>query len=99
MRSLGSVSWGKPVAKLLSVGGKSSALFTIAAGWLQQFVDNIDNAGVFYQLFTRLILGLVHYFLTSLLSVRELVLQAVHSAYNNKQQVYLNLVINSRRPA
>ena len=95
MRNLALDGWGKPVVSLFSGSGRSTGLYTAVAGSLRR---PVNDTHLFYQSPTGFIRGLFHYYQAFFISVGLLVLQAIHTTYNNKRLSIFNLlVINNRR--
>jgi hypothetical protein len=84
--------WGRFVVKLFRVSCRTFGLGTVAASRVE---IPVDNTGSLYQSSTAFIPGLFHYFFGLFESVKRMVLQAIHTTYNNKRQDLFNLVTNS----
>ena len=93
MHNLVSKNWGKSVASMLILDGKSFDLDTPVIAATDR---HVDNNPMFYALTPLVLPALFHCQIGSFISVTEIVLHSFHTTYNKLRQLfYLNLVINS----
>jgi len=95
MPSTRAIGWGKFVAKLLVGAGKKPGLYPHVVFFAGLVVESPVG---FARLFTRFMLGVFRRGINKFIPVDGLVFHSIHTT-NNKRLLYLNLVINRRRPA